>query len=163
VTPLRALADAYVRDGSYATTTYGQGGLLEVKKVALAGYSRESYLRFDLSTLGSITSGKLRLYGKQLTTAVSSMTVGLSSVASTTWSESFGWNARPVSGATIASATVSGTTGKWYEFDVGSYLRAQKAAGATSVAFALKGTFNSEGWIGFDSDEAVNRPQLVVT
>jgi hypothetical protein len=75
------------------------------------------------------------------------------------------WNTRPAAGATpLVTASVSGTTGRWYEFDITSYLRQQKAAGATVVAFALRATTVSEGWCGFTSDEAAsNRPELMVS
>jgi hypothetical protein len=63
----------------------------------------------------------------------------------------------------VATRTVSGTTGTWYEFDVTNYLKQQKAAGATFVAFALRAPTVSEGWAGFNSDEAAsNRPELLV-
>jgi hypothetical protein len=63
----------------------------------------------------------------------------------------------------MGSITVAGTTGMWYEFEVGSYLKSLKAAGATAVSFSLRGVSNTEGWVGFDSDEGTNRPQLVIT
>jgi hypothetical protein len=59
---------------------------------------------------------------------------------------------------------VAGATGAWYAFDVTEYLRQQKAAGATAVSFALKAQTISEGWAGFNTDEAAaDRPALAVT
>jgi hypothetical protein len=164
---VRAGADAYVRDGSYAAQNFGGSAVLEVKKVSAPGWSRESFVQFDLFQVASaeaITSAKLRLFGKLLNTAAPSAPVGLFA-ADASWTESgLTWNTRPVTAAApVATATVTGTAGQWYEFDVTSYLKEQKAAGATAVAFALRATTVSEGWAGFNSDEAAdNRPELVV-
>ena len=38
----------------------------------------------------------------------------------------------------LTTVTVAGTAGQFYEFDVTNYLKQQKTAGATGVAFALK-------------------------
>jgi hypothetical protein len=125
-------------------------------------------VRFSLTNISSaaaITSAKVRLFGKLLSADAASLPVGLYSVANTTWSESgLTWSTAPAAAATpLATRTVSGTAGTWYEFDVTSYLKQQKAAGATAVSFVLKSTITSEGYAGFNSDEAAsNRPQLVV-
>src|SRR5438270_5598869 len=61
-TTLTPLADAYVRDGSYASTNYGSSTALYVK-TDTTGFNRDSYLKFDLSSVSSIGSATLRLYG----------------------------------------------------------------------------------------------------
>jgi hypothetical protein len=94
------------------------------------------------------------------------VTVGLYAVTNPTWSESgLTWNTRPAAAATpLATRTMSSSTAAWHVFDITEFLRQQKAAGATVVSFALRATFASEGWAGFNSDEAVsNRPELVVS
>jgi hypothetical protein len=164
---LRGGADAYVRDGSYAAQNFGGSAVLEVKKVSAPGWSRESFVQFDLFPVASaeaVTSAKLRLFGKLLNTAAPSAPVGLFA-ADASWTEAgLTWNTRPATAATpVATGTVTGTAGQWYEFDVTNYLKEQKAAGATAVAFALRAMMVSEGWAGFNSDEAAdNRPELVV-
>jgi hypothetical protein len=83
-----------------------------------------------------------------------------------TWNEStLTWNNRPTaaSSTVIAKATVSGTTGKWYELDLTTFLKQQLAAGATSVTLVLKAAGASNGPIVFDSDEGANRPELVIS
>ncbi len=165
---LRAAADNHVRDGSHATTNFGSNTNMEVKWVGAPGYSRETYLRFDLTGVGpdsGITSATVRLFGRKLDTLVPSMTVGLHSVANPDWNEStLTWNTRPAAAASpLATRSIAGTAGAWYEFDITDFLKQQKAAGATSVAFAVRAQSISEGWAGFVSDEAAaNRPELVV-
>ena len=60
-TGLSALADAYVRDGTSAATNFGTAVELQVQASATAGSNRESYLKFDLTTLNGITNANLPL------------------------------------------------------------------------------------------------------
>ena len=47
-----------------------------------------------------------------------------------TWGEStLTWNTRPTTGAALASTTIATSTQKWYEWDVTSFLQAERAAG----------------------------------
>jgi hypothetical protein len=162
-------ADAHVRDGSYATQNFGQATRMDVKNSALSGFRRQAFVRFDLTGVGSaadITSAKVRLFGNILSAEAASLPVGIYSVANTTWGENaITFNTAPATSAgPLATDTVTGTTGAWYDYDITNYLKQQKTAGATAVAFALKSTITSEGFVGFSSDEATaNQPQLVVT
>jgi hypothetical protein len=61
---LLPLADAFVRNGSYAAKNYGSDTSLIVKGTATSGTSRISYLKFSLSGISNVTSAKLRLYGR---------------------------------------------------------------------------------------------------
>jgi hypothetical protein len=144
---------SYVRNGPYAGQNFGSSPQLLVSRSDLAGNTREAYLRFDLSSVSSINTARLRLFGR------------LSAVNSS-WTEAgLTWNHRPAAGAAaLASATIRGTAGAWYEWDVTAYLRAQKAAGRNLVTLILRNPFTSLPWCIFNSDEAAsNRPELVVT
>jgi len=85
-------------------------------------------------------------------------------VANTSWSETgVNYNNRPASGATaIGSLTVSGPTGRWYTIDLTSYAQAQRAAGATRIAIALKGKTDTLPYVTFSSRESTARPQLLI-
>jgi hypothetical protein len=163
---LRTTDDGYVRDGSHANTNFGAATQLQLKQDA-AGYARESFLRFDLSSVTSITSAKLRLFGRMDNGVTPSVGFNVYAASATkVWSEStLTWNNRPTaaSSTVIATATVGGTTGKWYELDLTAFLKQQLAAGATSVTLVLKAAGKSNGPIVFDSDEAANRPELNIT
>jgi hypothetical protein len=55
------------------------------------------------------------------------------------------------------------TTAQWNEFDVTSYLQAQKNAGATAVGFELKQDgANNEAPTSLSSKEGSDTPELVV-
>ncbi len=122
--------DAYVRNGSYAGVNHGTDAELRVKQGSSDGAVRDSYLKFDLSTLTSVSTAKLRLFGRISDTRAASLGVTLYSASDTAWTEpALTWNNKPASGTSLGSRTVSGTAGQWYEWDVSSFLRAEKAAG----------------------------------
>src|SRR6185295_1128249 len=67
-----AQADSYVRDGSSASGNFGTATTLLVKNSGStnSGFNRWIYLRFDLSSVsGSVSTAKLRLFGKVDNTA----------------------------------------------------------------------------------------------
>lgn len=164
---LRASADAFVKSGSSAGTNFGNSTELQVKNVTgYSGDSRVSYLKFDLASLSSIGTARLRVYGKLNNPNQTNVLTELRSSGITNWSETgINWNNRPaVRDEVIGSVTVSDTAARWYEFDVAAYLRAEKAAGHNTVTLALTNPNGSDPYAAFNSDEAAaNRPELVVT
>jgi hypothetical protein len=155
----------HVRDGSFAWTNYGASSTLDVKK-STSNYNREAFLKFDLSALSSVSSARLRLFGR-LTDAVSpSIGLAVYAGAITTWGEStLNWSNKPAVDATaLASAVISGTTSKWYELDLTAYVKARVAAGADVVTLVLRSNTRTSTLCQFNSDDAgSNRPELVVT
>jgi hypothetical protein len=163
-TTVAPAADAYVRDGT-ATTNFGADPTLQVKVTASAGTNRIVYLRFPLPA-GSVGQARLRLHGARASGAAASIADAVYGVASTTWSETgITWNNRPSIGAVQANGVDVATLSQYYEWDVSSYVVAQKAAGATAVSFAVQmGTNTTAGPDTFDSREAAsNRPELVLS
>jgi glucose/arabinose dehydrogenase len=160
---VRASADAYVRDGTYASTNFGTATALAVKKSANAGNSRETYLKFDISQFNNIGAATLRIFGAD---SVSTQNVPVALYGSSNaWTETgITNNNKPVAGGTpLGTATVAGTIGTWYQFDVSTYVQNQRAANATAVTFAIKATATTDAIATFNSDEnGASQPQLVV-
>jgi hypothetical protein len=159
---LSAQADAYVRDGASAAQNFGTASELMVKTEA-AGWNRHSYLKFDLSSIGSsITSARLRLFGSVDTSE--QVAVAAYGVSNTSWSEStLTWNNKPAAGTSaLATVTVSGSADAWFEWDVTAYVKAEKAAGRNVVTLALIAPSTNSTPPSFDSREASNGPQLAV-
>jgi endoglucanase len=158
------MADAYVRDGTYAGTNFGSDPTLYAKSSTGSSVNRESYLTFDLTQLGNVGSATLRLYGA-LNTA-DDLDISLYDVPTTGWTEAgITWNNRPASGTTaVATQHLSSTAFGWYAFDITAWLQQQKAAGKTSASLAIKSdTLGTSAFAKFNSTEAgVNGPQLVV-
>ena len=154
---------SYVRGGTYAGANYGGSPELMVKRSGTQAHLREAYLKFSLSSVGSVSSGKLRLYGGL--NEAGSITLNVFSASNTSWSEStLTWNNKPASGSTLrGSFVVSGSSSKWYEVDLTGFLKAEKAAGRNTVTLVLKGAANTNAFATFASDEAsANAPQLVL-
>src|SRR5690348_8657297 len=53
--------DTYVYEGTNADTNYGSSSTLAVKTAS--GSNRYAFLKFDLSSIASVGSAKLRVYG----------------------------------------------------------------------------------------------------
>ena len=157
---------AYVRDGSYAGTNYGNDGQLIVKRSGTVGNTRESYLRFDLSMLpadpAAITSVKLRLWGRQSATGTG-VNVAAYPVSNTIWGETtITWSNKPAAGSAIQTRTITGTTGTWYDWDVTSLVKQARQNGPPLVTLALRATNTTDPWAIFNSDDATsNKPELV--
>lgn len=164
---LAPVADSYVRDGNGSSANYGRTGELLVRSSPPGGLNRHAYYQFDLTSLGAITSAKLRLFGRLISTvATDSVATGVYGATGARWTESgLTWNNKPASGSTsLTTQKVTAGAARWYEWDVADYLRAQKAAGKTTVTLVIKNVTLSKASAAFRSKEAsTNRPQLVVT
>ncbi|WP_164821502.1 polysaccharide lyase family 8 super-sandwich domain-containing protein [Paenibacillus koleovorans] len=123
---LSAAADAYVRDGAYATVNFGTDAALEVKK-STSGYNRDAYIRFDLSTLSTpVSSAQIKLVPIFVGGAAGTLNRA-ELVSSSAWVEtSLNWNNKPAS-ATLLAEWSSLTTGAPVSLDVTSQVNAALA------------------------------------
>jgi hypothetical protein len=63
----------------------------------------------------------------------------------------------------LATVTVTDDIARWYEWDVTTFIKAEKSAGRNVVSLVLKNLKSSVPYATFNSREAsANRPQLVV-
>jgi hypothetical protein len=159
----RVLADAYVRGGPYAATSFGATSETVVKFSSAPEYLREAYMKFDISSVQTGETVHLRLSGKLSDTRAASVVTQIFGVSNTSWAEtSLNWNNRPAADATVlGSITVTGVTAQWYEVDLTNYVQARKAAGATTIAIALKNPVDTLPYVAFSSRESGTRPELV--
>jgi hypothetical protein len=161
---LRATADAYVRDGAFAGQNFGSGDLA-VRKATTGGQTRWTVLKFDLATVSAVTSATLRLFGRLDTTANPSVGVQAFAASNATWTEAgVTWANKPLAaGVALGTMAVAGTAGKWYALDLTAWLKAQRAAGKTTVSLVLTSPATTAATALFAGDEATtNRPELVV-
>ncbi|MCE7044513.1 polysaccharide lyase family 8 super-sandwich domain-containing protein [Dyadobacter sp. CY312] len=99
---LTSTADAFVRSGGsgstavHATTNYGSDPVLTIKKES-AGYDREVFVKFDLSTFSaSPDSAVIQLRVNNANTAVANTRWGFYLVEDNTWTEAaINWNNKP--------------------------------------------------------------------
>ncbi len=154
---------AHVRDGGSSNTNFGDATTLDVKKSS-TGFNREAYIKFDLSSVNSIGSATLRLFGGLGDTTTSSIELQVLS-AENNWTEGgITFNAKPTTTGIRATTTISGTTQKTYDIDLTAFLQAEKAAGRNAVTLVLRSNTSTSTLASFNSDEAAsNGPRLIVT
>ncbi|MFT7235952.1 MAG: hypothetical protein ACI93L_000017 [Cyclobacteriaceae bacterium] len=151
--------DAYVQDGTAADNNYGTSNQLVIKN-ADPNLVRESYLKFDLSSLsGTLLSAKVRLKVNNDDTGV--ITHAISFVSNDSWSEvSITWNNKPAVGSLLSENTVP-LIGDWLEFDV--LAQAQTELSGDGVLSLNLSETSLNHYIGYHSSEASadDRPQLI--
>jgi hypothetical protein len=164
-TALATTADSFVRGGSLAGSNFGTSTGLQVKlNTSDDTLTRETYLQYDLSTVGAVNSAKIRLYGNFASTASSNVNVSAYGT-SASWTESgLTWNTKPAATTgKLATTLVVDTTPRWYEWDVTGYVQSEKAAGRAQVSFVLKSDVGHQEYMTFNSKEAAtNRPELAI-
>src|SRR6185436_9481267 len=165
-------ADAHVRNGN-ATSNFGANTTWDVKNAIAAGSTRQAFIRFDISGIAAtVTSAKIRIFGNSVT---STKDVAVSAVSDVMWVEGTGtvaiptttgitWNTKPTIGAQQTSQSVSTTAGFW-EFDITSYVQAQRnlMPPATKITLAFTNlTASDEGPTVFNTKENASNPPLVL-
>lgn len=156
-----AVADAYVRDGSYANTNFGSTTTLVVKKDG-TGYSRQTYLKFDLHDVHQPSShAKLRLYCEYGNTDADDTNWDLYEVSNTNWTEEgLTWNNRPSGNSLIT--TQPGITGTGYvEWDITEYIN--EVTIDSLLSFQLVSTVTgSQTNAEFSSKEGSFTPMIII-
>ncbi|KAA5824805.1 DNRLRE domain-containing protein [Algibacter amylolyticus] len=161
-----AVADTYVCDGGQAGTNFGNDDEL-VNKQGNTGFQRESFLRFDLSSATeTITSAKLIMTAKSISSGAATDIINLKSIAKDNWDEDVViWNdllqddaGSSIIDSILETATASDETAEW---DVTAYIITQIE---NNKKASLNVSTNSSALIKFYSKEAVasQRPVLVL-
>ncbi len=163
VTELSPRADTFVRDGSYAGDNYGSWSSLVVKG-GPTGYSRESYLAFDLASVaGEVQEAVLDVYGAVTDdNGGASVDCTVAAVDDDSWTEGgLTWDTKPDLGSSLGSLTVTRER-RWWREDVTEFVQTA-AIGDGPASVALRQP-NDERYASFDSREAdENPPSLRVT
>jgi hypothetical protein len=159
----RLVADTYVRAGQYANTNYGTATEMAVKFNSDTQYAREAYLIFDISGISTGQTVSLRLNGRLSDARQVSVSALIFAVANTAWSEaSLTWSTRPAAGAQLGSLIVTGTTARAYTVDLTTYVTAERVAGRTRIAIAIKSVNDTLPYISFGSRESASCPELLI-
>jgi chitodextrinase len=140
------VADSYV-DASVPTTNFGTNTSLKMDGSPVI----RTYLKFDLSGVGSPPSAALRIYVR----TDNDTPFEIRKVDNTSWSETTinANNAPPVGEVVASSGPV--TAGNWYTIDVSDAITGD---GLVTLALTNSGSKSTTLW----SREAVNKPQIVI-
>jgi hypothetical protein len=117
--------------------------------------NRHVYLTFDTTSMSTVSSAVINLFVVG-TGSTASRTISVYEQPTTSWLEStITWNNAPAAGTLIGGFNVSTTTGITYNFDVTSYVQAQRTAGNNVVSFELiQNVTDVNGLVDFASREA---------
>ncbi len=167
-TTLTPVADAYVRSRAYGNTNYGSDPSLILQNSGVPENIYQSYLRFDISTVPlNSSSVKLRLYGNLDNTNNPVITTQLFNVPGLTWQESDITNSnRPYAQTTVlATADISGTIAKYYEWDLTAYINTRRSFNSLAFSIEIRNlTVTGNNRVIFNSKEnTTNKPELVIT
>jgi endoglucanase len=162
---LPAVADAYVRAGTFSAQNFGTAATLGAKKGVTDDNTRRSYLKFDVTDVGAADRVTLRLLGRLSSTASHHVTTTVYGVPDVTWGEtSVTWNSRPPLGAVLGTVIIESDAPQWLTLDVTRYVRSEKAAGRNVISLALRNIAHSSAISLFNSREASEgAPALIVT
>ena len=159
-TTLNPVADAYVRDGSYADTNFGGSATL-VTKQDTTGYNRNSYLKFDLSQITG-TVLQATLYLTPTSQGENNVTNYANYVADNCWTETgITWNNQPQTAGQMSTG-LNYSADLLTNFDASAYATAGQPF---SVQIAPDTPTGSAAWVDYASQENGNvnyQPQLVV-
>lgn len=158
--------DAYVRDGTYATTNYGTATTIDIKGDPDAGYNRKGFIKFDLTGRSgtSVASALLKVYVNAASASTPVKVYGLA--GSDSWNESgtggITWNNQPGSTNAVLIGTLNVSSAGWYTIDATSYVNSQ-FGGDKKVTFKLQVENNNGASISLNSKEnTANKPVLTV-
>ncbi|MGC0252249.1 DUF7594 domain-containing protein [Pseudactinotalea sp. Z1748] len=169
-TELVAVADALVRDGQYADENYASTSPLQWK-VGSAGFSRESFVTFDLTPLeGEIETATLRMFGRVSGGEPQEWpdeTPNLIHEVLEDWSEdTLTWNTRPaVAPEPLTSFVIGGESdqsNRWHEVDLTEALAATLAQGHEVFSLRMSRDVATGPLVQMHSREASNPPVLVI-
>ncbi|KAA6439301.1 DNRLRE domain-containing protein [Dyadobacter flavalbus] len=161
---LNPVADAYVRDGSYNATNFGNAVNLDIKgNASNVSQRRKSFLRFQLPAIATVTSARLRIYGHNHENS-NSISVHAYGVNNDDWIENMiVKNNAPVASTPSLGYAAVNDLYQYYEIDVTSYVKAQQQSGENLVSLMLADPNNRNTRLVFSSrEEGVYPPQLVI-
>ncbi|OCT11483.1 hypothetical protein A8709_07385 [Paenibacillus pectinilyticus] len=153
------IADAYVRDGSYAANNYGTTSILSVKSET-SSYNRKAYMKFDVSGYASISSAKLRMYGGNGQNMLNA-TAQIYGTTTDSWTETgLTWNNAPAATTSLLQSMILNSTYKYQEVDVTSFIQSQMADGVAS--FVIQQANLEAKVIEIFSKESSLKPELTI-
>ena len=161
---LPALADAYVRAGTFSAQNFGASHTLTAKKGVSDEFTRRSYLTFDVSSVRDSDQVMLRLNGRLSSAASHNVKTTVYAVPDVTWDENtVTWNSRPNLGTVLGSVVLDGTAPQWVNVNLTRFVRSEKGAGRQVISVALRDVFHSSAFSIFNSREAAEgAPALIV-
>jgi hypothetical protein len=161
---LSPIADAMVRGGSSASSNYGSTKNLDVKASLSLNYYRESYMKFDLSSLTDteVGSALLKLYVNSSDPMVSPVSISVYAVLDDQWTEGGITYGNKPTAYQLLDTTVFASNGEYMVWDVTDFVLAQANDDQTATFVFMDNTYSDKS-VSFKSREsAANTPMLEI-
>ncbi|WP_186775283.1 CBM96 family carbohydrate-binding protein [Rubripirellula tenax] len=172
VSELDPVADTFARGGAYSIDNYGSVNGLSVKKVGSPDFTREAFLKFDISGLDSAAYATLSLSVLSHDLGINPLdhelyiidpVWGSNTESGLTWSNS---RSPALQGTLAATWTLSSTliaSGSPIEINLTEAVRAALAAGQNTIAFRIASSGATDRGVIYQSREsAIGKPTLTI-
>lgn len=163
---LAGIADAYVRDGSYAAINYGADTFMTVKKDVTAGYNRIAYLKFKVpaQSRSAVGNAQLQLYVSSTNSGTNTTQWQLWKANNNNWTETgINYSNRPAQDSLLV--TINGTNNTGYQYwDITTAL--QNLTGDTLSLVLVStntGATTNANFASREVSQEAYRPQLIIT
>lgn len=159
------IADAYVRGGAtYGNVNYG-GESLVLKQDASISYTREIFLKFNVSTLpANISQVKLRMYVSYANTTVTAVPWITQYVSNNSWTESgITYNNMPAVTSNI-DTIIGRAAGNFAEWDVTNIALARQSADGIltlKLVSGMAGATTDAIFTSRENSDSSRRPMLI--
>lgn len=158
------VADAYVRDGGTAATNYGTATGLVVKKDGNSGFSRITYLKFDLHDFTDTGMAKLRLQLSGAGTAIAGTQWQVWKSTDDSWTETgINWNNKPAN--TVLLATLQGKRTGTAEWDISGQVKEEMQGDkvlSLVIVSTVSGQTNDASFHSKEVTDAKLKPVLLI-
>ncbi|MCG8475197.1 MAG: DNRLRE domain-containing protein, partial [Cytophagales bacterium] len=160
---LSASKDAYVQNGGSANTNYGSSSVMVIKNDG-PGYNRQTYLQFDLSSVGdSIVDARLKLTRQAAGNTIQNTTIEALFVSDDNWQEAeLTWNNKPDTEDVLYAQDGGLENPEW---DISAQAEIERN-GDGVISILLRSTVSGSGsWLSYASKENSNyaaRPRLTI-
>lgn len=160
--------DAYVKDGSSANTKYGKETTLVVKNDGASGFTRHSYIKFDLSQYKQqdISNAVLTLSVTSGNTDADKTDYQVYMVEDDSWTEdSITWNNKPSAGIFLVQTKGSRTSGAKLTWDITNQVKTENVGDkkiSLVVIGANPGTYRDIVFGSKENAAPVNWPMLSI-
>lgn len=157
-----AVADAFVRAGSFSATNYGSAASMELKNSDNSKYDRDIYLKLDYTgySRGQIGKAYLMFY---VDYSEPKQPLSFYGLANDNWSEdTITWDTAPSAAGAAVAGTVDVSATGWYSVDVTDYIKSQTDKMA-SFKVTDRSQANVLARISSKESTAYGKPFLVIS
>ncbi len=156
---LLPVADTYARGGSYSDNNYGDQTEMITKVTDNPGFTRESFLKFDISSIHTkVSEAHIDIYGK----IVNGTDIEIYSSANSSWKEGeLNWDNRPEASELLDRIIINDNSEGYFTWDVSDHLVKERNKANRHITFIIKAAEITEKEIPWNTKEAGINPPIL--